>query len=173
MGHWCHQQTHTQKSNWHYPKKILIPLIKYRKYTLFSFIFSNLKNFLCPVLLNSGYWKTATMEEITVVILVDSGELVSVTWHSHYLMQCLAPRRSSIHFAKLNYVKQLTWKLIWNTSIIWIPISQVSGKHTYSKYIKLFAKKLGSPARARARTHAHTHTHTPTFMPRKCLISLL
>lgn len=156
MGHWCHQQTHTQKSNWHYPKKILILLIKYRKYTLFSSIFSNLKNFFCPVLLTSGYWKTATMEEITVVILVDSGEPVSVTWHSHYLMQFLAPRRSSIHFAKLNYVKQLTWKLTRNTSIIWITTSQVSGRHTYSRYVKLSAKKLGSPARA----HAHTHTHS-------------
>ena len=74
-------------------------------------------------------------------------------------MQFLAPRRSSIHFDKLNYVKQLTWKLTCNTSIIWITISQVSGKHTYSRYVKLFAKKLGSPARAR--THTHTHTQTP------------
>ena len=72
-------------------------------------------------------------------------------------MQFLAPRRSSIHFDKLNYVKQLTWKLTCNTSIIWITISQVSGKHTYSRYVKLFAKKLGSPARA----HTHTHTQTP------------
>ena len=124
---------------------------------MFSFIFSNLKNCLCPVLLTSGYWKTATMEEITVVILVDAGEPVSITWHSHYLMQSLAPRRSSIHFAKLNYVKQLIGKLTWNTSIIWITISQVSGKHTYSRYVTLSAKKLGSPARALARTHTHTH----------------